>query len=340
VTSESVKSWRVKREKYCDTNPSYSSLCTLHSSPSQGGLFGFATLAVVACTAATISTAGSWSTVAPLPEPLQEISAATLKGRIYVVGGINTKNEATKVVYRYAPASDRWERLRDLPDYRHHMPLVVLNDTLYAIGGYSPPNFTPVSSVLAYDEGHDVWIGHERLPEPRGASAAAVVDGKIIVVGGVGLNGHIDSIAIYDPASDTWKHGPPIPTLRDHLTAGAVGGVVYAIAGRRDKNYDMVEAYDVTKNQWTTRAKMPSTRGGLGSAVLNGQIYTYGGENPGVFPNQERYDPATNAWAVLPPLPTPRHGLGVTALGGKVYVIGGGPKAGFAQTDVVEVFTP
>jgi N-acetylneuraminic acid mutarotase len=297
-------------------------------------------LAVLACTAATFSNAGSWSTAAKLPEPLQEISAATLKGRIYVVGGINTKNEATKLVYRYDPTTDQWERLRDLADYRHHMPLVVLDDTLYAIGGYSPPNFTPTSSVFAYDESHDVWIGHERLPEPRGASAAVAVDGKIIVVGGVGLNGHIDSIAIYDPVTDTWKHGAPIPTLRDHLTAGAVGGIVYAIAGRRTENFDMVEAYDLKTNRWTTRAKMPSARGGLGSAVLNGQIYTYGGERPGAFANQERYDPQTNTWTVLPPLPTPRHGLGVATFSGKIYVIAGGPQAGFAQTDVVEVFAP
>jgi N-acetylneuraminic acid mutarotase len=75
-------------------------------------------------------------------------------------------------------------------------------------------------------------------------------------------------------------------------------------------------------------------------------IYTFGGErashqgDAGVYENHERYDAATNAWASLEPLPTPRHGIGVTAIGGKVYVIGGGPHTGFAQTDVVEVFTP
>src|SRR5689334_6062743 len=158
------------------------------------------------------------------------------------------------------------------------MPLVVLHDTLYAVGGYAPPNFTPVTMVLAYDEGHDVWIGRERLPEPRGASAAAVVDGKIVVVGGTGTNGHVESIAIYDPASDTWRHGAPIPTLRDHLIAQSVNGVLYAIGGRKGPNFDVVEAYDIKTNRWTTKAKMPSTRGGLGSAEVGGMIYTYGGE--------------------------------------------------------------
>ncbi|PYO16792.1 MAG: galactose oxidase, partial [Gemmatimonadetes bacterium] len=39
-------------------------------------------------------------------------------------------------------------------------------------------------------------------------------------------------------------------------------------------------------------------------------------------------------------LPTARHGLGAATLNGRVYVIGGGPRAGFAQTDVVEMFAP
>jgi hypothetical protein len=43
---------------------------------------------------------------------------------------------------------------------------------------------------------------------------------------------------------------------------------------------------------------------------------------------------------VLPPLPTARHGIAVAAVGGKVYVMAGGPQQGFAQTDVVEVYTP
>ena len=295
----------------------------------------------------TFSSNGSWGVAARLPEPLQEISATALHGRIYVVGGINTKNEATKVVYRYDPATDRWERLNDFPDYRHHMPLVVLNDTLFAIGGYSPPGFTPVRMVLAYDESHDAWLGRAFLPEARGASAAAVVDGKIVVVGGVGMeNRHVDSIAIYDPATDSWRHAAPIPTLRDHLTAGAVGGIVYAIGGRKGQNFDVVEAYNPRTDRWATRAKMPSERGGLASVVVNDQIYTYGGERPshqgdaGVFPNHEQYTPKTDRWMALPPLPTPRHGIGVATLGGRIYVIGGGPKAGFAQTDVVEVFTP
>jgi N-acetylneuraminic acid mutarotase len=75
--------------------------------------------------------------------------------------------------------------------------------------------------------------------------------------------------------------------------------------------------------------------------VLAGQIHVLGGEGrAAVFATHEVYDPATDRWSVAPPLPLARHGLAAAAVDGALYVIGGGPKAGFAQTDAVHVFTP
>ncbi len=61
----------------------------------------------------------------------------------------------------------------------------------------------------------------------RGALAAAVLDGKIHAVGGVGSNGHnTPAHEIYDPASDRWTAAAPVPTARDHLAVvTAVGHV-------------------------------------------------------------------------------------------------------------------
>jgi N-acetylneuraminic acid mutarotase len=57
-----------------------------------------------------------------------------------------------------------------------------------------------------------------------------------------------------------------------------------------------------------------------------------------VFAAHEVYNPAADRWTTVAPLPTARHGLAVAAVNGKLYTIGGGPRAGYAQTDVVEVF--
>ena len=68
-------------------------------------------------------------------------------------------------------------------------------------------------------------------------------------------------------------------------------------------------------------------------------IHTFGGERTGgVFANHEVYDPAHDSWTVEAPMPTARHGLAAVTAGNRIYVIGGGPKAGSAQTNIVEVW--
>ena len=41
---------------------------------------------------------GRWSAAAPLPEPLQELSAAVLRGKIYVAGGIDRTGRPTPLL--------------------------------------------------------------------------------------------------------------------------------------------------------------------------------------------------------------------------------------------------
>src|SRR5438876_11807817 len=90
---------------------------------------------------------GHWSAGVPLPEPIQELSAAVLHGKIYVAGGIDRAGQATAAAFRYDPAANHWERIADLPVPRHHMPLAVVGDTLYAVGGLAEPSFVPESTL-------------------------------------------------------------------------------------------------------------------------------------------------------------------------------------------------
>lgn len=286
-----------------------------------------------------------WAQGPALPEPIQEIYAAVLHGRIYVAGGIRAPNIISDAVYRLDPASRRWEVAAKLPDARHHMPLAVVGDSLYAIGGLGPNGMMAAGTLWLYDERNDRWLDRAPLPEPRGASAVGVVDQRIFVVGGFGTGQRLlDSIAIYEPVTNRWRHGAPMPTPRDHLAAVVIAGKVYATGGRpldRGRNFKVLEAYDPATNTWTRLTPMPTARGGLAAVALDHRIYTYGGETKRkVFSEQEVYDMTADSWSPAPPLPTPRHGLAAAVLGNRIYVIGGGPHAGLAQSEVVEVYAP
>ena len=295
----------------------------------------------------TVQLAGTWSGASPIPQAVQEISATVLDGRIYIAGGIDSNGRTSASAFRYDPSTDSWEQIADLPAGRHHMPLAAVNDTLYALGGLTTTGsgFLAQDNLWIYDVGTDQWAARAVLPQPRGASAAGVMDGHIVVAGGYDDNVQLlDSVVIYDPASNSWRAGAPIPTPRDHLAGSVVNGAFYLIGGRRVtaiSTLATVEAYDIVTDSWTPLVSMPTSRGGLAAGVVGQRIFVVGGEpEQAMFVANEAYDVISDVWTLAPPMPTGRHGLGAVAVGGALFAIGGGTVGGFAATSTVEVFTP
>src|SRR3989475_1245302 len=223
--------------------------------------------ALPALAACALAASGSPGPPGPrCPEPTQETPAGVLHGRIYRAGGIDRADHATAAAYRYEPAANRWERIADLPAPRHHMPLAVAADTLYAVGGLAETSFVPEPNLWIYREDRNRWESRAPLPEPRGASGVGVVNGTLVVVGGWGMGRVLlESTAIYDPATNRWKHAAPIPTPRDHLTAAAAGGLVYAIGGRPldpGRQPHALEADDPAPHPPAGETPQPPRRGG------------------------------------------------------------------------------
>src|SRR5207249_9834115 len=147
----------------------------------------------------------------------------------------------------------------------------------------------------------------------------------------------VGAVEEYDPATNTWRARAPIPTPRNHATAGAVNGKVYVIGGRvggafvssGSSNVGVVEEYDPAADLWgAPKARMPSARSAMASGVLGGRIYVTGGEGQDyrsmfTFRALEAYDPATNTWASLPSMPVSRHGLAGAVIGNRLHMVSG-----------------
>jgi uncharacterized protein (TIGR03437 family) len=181
------------------------------------------------------------------------------------------------------------------------------------------------------------------MPEPRAASGVAVIGSKIYVAGGLARSGSVANFDVFDTETRRWTSLPPMPTARDHLTAQAVNGKVYAIAGRAAAVFAANEEFDPATNAWVRRAPIPTARGGLGSGVLNNRIVVFGGEGAsgtpqGTFRENEEYDPATDRWRSLASMPVPRHGLYGATLEGRILAASGGPVAGAFFSNVTDAF--
>jgi len=80
----------------------------------------------------------TWRARAPMPTHRSGIGAATLGGRIYVVGGEAPEGTFAQVEI-FDPAANRWTRGPDLPTTRHGLGVVEHQGRLYVLAGGPTP---------------------------------------------------------------------------------------------------------------------------------------------------------------------------------------------------------
>ncbi|MEO6121089.1 MAG: DUF1668 domain-containing protein [Acidimicrobiales bacterium] len=281
---------------------------------------------------------------AELPVPRTEVAGVTWRGRLAVVGGLTADGGASDVVHFWGPGDNRWVAGPPLPRPLHHSALVVLDDRLWAIGGYTnAPGRTwePQRLAVSLGDGDKAWRQEVPLPTPLGGHAAAVVGDLIVVMGGESGGLPLATTSVYDPAVRTWRRGPDLGRPREHLAAASAGGRVYAIAGRTatEGNFTVVESLAPgtgTATTWRTEPDLIRPRGGIGADAVGATVCVVGGEEPaGTIGPVECL--TGGQWQAVADLARPRHGLAVMALDGRLHVVGGGEQPGLFVSGVHEV---
>ena len=278
--------------------------------------------------ASLVAASPGWKRAAPVPLPRTEVAAARLgPGEIGVVGGFVRSGTNVGRADAYSPAKNRWRRLADLPVTVDHAAAASYGGRPYILGGYGADR-RPLASAFVFRGG--AWKSLPAMPEPRAAAAAAVARRNLYVVGGIGPSGLATRTLKLDLKTLRWSFVPGPNTQREHLAAAALGGKVYAIAGRTvaTGNLDAFEVYTPSRRKWTRLPRVPETRGGTGAAAVVNTIVSVGGEAQEAIETVYAYNVKARRWSRLPDLPTPRHGLGVVAYHGLVYTLAGGPRPG------------
>ena len=247
----------------------------------------------------------------------------------------------------YDVRRDEWRRgpLLPIAGGADHCNFAAAGGKLYLAGAIRIGSTFVDGNTYEYDPRSNSWQTVGRMNVARGASGVAVIDNKIYVAGGLAPDRSVNAFEVFDPATRVWTVLPSMPTARDHLTAQALNGRFYALAGRAGSDFRTTEEFETATNTWRTRAPAPTARGGVASGVINGRIVVLGGEgNSGrpqnTFVQTEEYDPVGDSWRSLTPMITPRHGMYGVSVDGRIFVPGGGPVAGATYSSANEVFYP
>ena len=260
---------------------------------------------------------GSWHAAPPLHEPRAAHAVVATRSAIYVLGG----SSGTTAVERFD--GTRWQVVSHLPHGGPNAPAAVaLGGRIWVLGGFEQQTNLPAARVEIYDPRTNRWRDGPPLPPPRGGEAAAILDGKIHVLGG----------------------GNDRSTLAP--AAAVLGGRLYAIGGRSGfDDFGDVDVSDAAHDRWahgrrSRRAAPPARPPTAARSLFGGESQATSSALGDVF----RLTRGANAWRHVSQLPTARNDARTVVFHGSIYVVGGSTSAGAGHSAAgsrrVDLFMP
>lgn len=124
-----------------------------------------------------------------LPHAVEQAAGATLGQRIYICGGLSDGAPSDELWSLDTDAAvPCWEQAASLPEKVVQPVMAAVGGYLWLWGGFDPSTGSASGGGYRYDPSSDEWRpvkGHPDGGTFVGASAAALPDGRIVVVGGV-----------------------------------------------------------------------------------------------------------------------------------------------------------
>ena len=178
-----------------------------------------------------------WYPMPPLPVARGGGALELLGRKLHFFGGSDIKRADRKE--HWALSLDNlkqgWTPAAPLPNPRNHLGDAAIGGKLYAIGGQVGQEHTGAqASVYRWNPDTNTWTTAASLPRARSHTAAAtfVMDGRIVVLGGIAASGQsVSDVTAYNPLSNSWEAFTPLPVARNSAIAGEIGGKFFYTTG-------------------------------------------------------------------------------------------------------------
>ena len=181
----------------------------------------------------------------------------------------------------------------------------------------------PVATKLPADL---EWGPIASPPFQRQYAAATTVDGKVMVIGGIGVRDASTTTKIYDPGTGRWTTGAGLPAALHHASAVTYDGEAVVIGGfipgeeLTSEQSDRV--YALRGGSWERLPSLNHPRAAAAAAVVDDKIVVVGGQADGKLVSKtEVFD--GERWTDVADIPTPREHLAAASDGRYLYALGG-----------------
>ena len=256
----------------------------------------------------------TWSPLNHLPLEMNHITPISFGDAIYIVSGFTGEYPLEKpleYIYKFNTEKDTWETIFEIPLDRRRgaAGVTIYNHKIYIVNGIKNGHTSGTTSFFdVYDPVNNTWKILPNSPTKRDHSASAILDNKLIALGG----------------RRSEYHEP------DNFQAFFKTAM------------DNVDYFDFETEKWNTfEAKLPNPAAGSGAVVLNDELYYFGGETGNIATNKTMYsfNINTKTWSQKSSLNTGRHGTNATILNNKIYIAAGsGNQGGSPELTSIEVY--
>jgi len=307
-----------------------------------------------------------WSIAGNLPEALSNFQAVVTKNRIYILGGYN-KHFRAETVYTASIDDNgnigKWTNSDPLPDPLASSQVIVANNRIYLLGGYSWHSEMNLIFTAPINEDGSIgkWSRSDTLPEPLFNSQAFIIKDRIYLLGGLkelfekfmdGSFSHrayvktISSSKVYttlirkDGTLGEWEEYDPLPVPLSRFQHIITKSRVYLVGGDNEWNTPTNTAYvadikeDGTLGEWTTSDPLPKALFNSQVVVTNNKAYLLGGSE---YDKEGAIDISTNnvyiadinedgslgKWMIGSPLPEPLSEFQAVVVKNFIYLLGG-----------------
>ncbi|XP_077291598.1 kelch-like protein 28 [Arctopsyche grandis] len=227
------------------------------------------------------------------------------KKQVLIVGGDSFGMSVT--IDAYNLTTNSWTHFVET-DIKNSFSTVIFKNNLFMFGGWNSEEDlnTKVCSIDLLTKDLKQLAP---MIEKRSYSTAAVVNGRIFVMGGYSDIKELKTVEEYDYVKNSWKNVASMKSKRFCHASVVYKEDIYVFGGCNGPDFlNSVEVFNTKKNQWKILSPMKWKRSSFAAVVVDDYIYCIGGSSRLALKSVERYDPGRDTWTEVRALPVNHFG--------------------------------